>query len=585
MTTFKLLLEKRIIRRFRRSRAFSRFKGTLNRHVAAPFLRGILHPSGIQEHRSFPALRLLWDMPNPPLLSVLMPIYKPDLGLFKKAVSSVQRQCYPNWELCLVDDGSNDEHLISTFQNLEGDARIKVFRFKMNEGISAAINKAAALANGSYFGVLDQDDELHSSALLEYARVITRNPEVDIIYCDEDKIDEKGRFCSPWYKSDWNPDMALSFNYVMHFVLYRSSLFRALGGTRTRFDGSQDYDLLLRAVEKTGHIHHIPKILYHWRISAGSIAGGPEAKPHVFVKGLAALNDALHRREIQGSAEHAPDAWKGVYRVRRKINRPHTTSILVLLTGNPDRPLPLFRSIAALIPSADREIICMDPSIPEAGKTTMVHNIPITCVASPDKALNNVPAYFNAMARKARGDFLLFLDDTMEILSSETHFALLEQGQRSEVGAVGGKVFYPNGFLEQTGIILGPFGLFAYANRASPDDVGYVGIKRMIANYSAIMGLGMMTRRLLFFELGGFDEQYDNYCWDADYCLRLRERRFLITSTPYATFRHYIPARPTHLGISSQDTAIFKKRWHHVIDNDPYFNKNLSRLREDFWPG
>lgn len=514
-----------------------------------------------------------------------MPVYRPDIALLEKAVSSVQKQYYPNWELCLVDDGSNDEHVSGMLRKWKGDIRIKVLHSKINEGISAAVNKAAALANGSYLGVLDQDDELHPGALLEYARVIARDPKVDIIYCDENKIDEKGHFCSPWYKPDWNPDLALSFNYVMHFVLYRSSLFHDLGGARTRFDGSQDYDLLLRAVEKTQSIHHIPKILYHWRISEGSIAGGPEAKPHVFVNGLAALDDALRRRGIQGSAEHAPDAWKGVYRVRRKINRSCTTSILVLLTGNPAEPTPLFRNIAALIPSAGREIICMDPSAPDPDKTSVPPDLPFTYVASPQNTADRSPACFNAMARKARGDFLLFLDDTMEILSSETLPALLEQGQRPEIGAVGGKVFYPSGLVEHTGIIMGPFGLLGYANRATPDDVGYIGIKRMIANYSAVMGLGMLTPRLLFLQHGGFNEQYHRHCWDADYCLRLRERGLLVTSTPYATFRHHIAARSTPLVISAQDKAVFKRRWPYVIDNDPYFNKNLARSREDFCPG
>ena len=574
-------LGKRISQRVRRIRLVSYFEKRLKRNLIDPLFRAIIHPSNL--NKSSFGLRLFFHIRNPPLLSVLIPVYKPDLLLLEKSIASVQKQFYPNWELCIVDDGSNDEQVTSTIRKLSEDKRIKFFRSEENKGISAAVNKAAAMAKGEYLGVLDQDDELHTGALLEYARVIQHDPEVDIIYCDENKIDETGEFCWPWLKPDWNPDLALSFNYVMHFVLYRSSLFHALGGMRPRFDGSQDYDLLLRAVERTKRIRHIPKIRYHWRMSKNSIATGPEAKPYVFVNGLAALNDALRRRGIQGTAEHAPDAWDGVYRVRRNLQHPCLTSILVILSAKGPRPSPLLRSLESFVSKEEREIICMDLSSSTAEGADMT-TIPYTCVNRVENAENRMPACFNAMAGKARGDFLFFLDDTMEIASSETLHALLEHGQRPEVGAVGGKIRYRNGLVEHTGIIMGPFGLLGYANRATPDDAGYVGNKRMIANCSAVMGLGMLTPRLLFLDQGGFDERYRRYCWDADYCLRLREKKFLITFTPYAILKHHVDVQHLPYAIPPQDRDLFRKRWQYVIDNDPYFNKNLSRSREDFWP-
>lgn len=517
-----------------------------------------------------------------PIISILIPVYNTPSEILKKCLDSVLKQSYQKWELCIVDDGSTRSDVRAILKNYsQKDSRICLKFSHSNGGIAATINKAAGMAVGKYIGVLDHDDELEPSALLEYAHLIEKHPDADLIYCDEDKIDESGNHCDLWFKSDWNPDLSLSFNYVMHFAVYRRSLFRKVKGVRKKYEGSQDYDLLLRVTEITKRIYHIPKILYHWRMGSGSIASAVEAqqaKPYVFVHGLAALNDALAQRGIEGTAEDAPDAWKGVYRVKRNIVKPLSCSIVVCFYGDHIALSRLLNSIANHVPMESYDLlICMHSS-----RTINKNDFPERVRWIEYNDLRPIPRVFNMGAQNAPGEVLWFLDETMELTSAESYTCLLEHVQRKEVGAVGGKIYYSNGLIEHGGIILGPFHLLGYAHRATSDNPGYAGLKNMICNYSAVMGLGMMTMRSLFTSVGGFDKGYETAYWDVDYCLRLGNIGYQITYTPYAKFRHHIPVKPIHEMIVEPDAAYFRKRWQSMIDYDPYFNPNFTRDLEDF---
>ena len=302
--------------------------------------------------------------------------------------------------------------------------------------------------------------------MLEYVQMIEKHPDADLIYCDEDKIDESGNYSDLWFKSDWNPDLSLSFNYVMHFAVYRRSLFWKVKGVRKKYEGSQDYDLLLRVTEITKRIYHIPKILYHWRMAPGSIASAAEAeqaKPYVFVHGLAALNDALIRRGIEGVAEDAPDAWKGVYRVKRKIVKPLSCSIVVRFYGDHTALSRLLNSIANHVPMESCEtLICLHSPL-----TINKNEFPERVRWIEFNDLCPITSAFNLGAKNASGEVLWFLDETMELISAESYTCLLEHVQRMEVGAVGGNIYYSNGLIEHGGIILGPFQLLGYAHRAT----------------------------------------------------------------------------------------------------------------------
>ena len=531
---------------------------------------------------SFPAEDWLWlkAFRIRPVMSVLMPVYNTDPDVLKRSIESVLNQVYKKWELCIVDDASERAEIKQILKYYsKKDSRIRVRFSDKNEGIAVTINKAAQMASGEYIGVLDHDDELEPLTLFEYVRLINAHPDADCIYCDEDKIAENGKYCYSWFKSDWNPDLSLSFNYVMHFAMYRRSLFKAIGGVRKDYEGSQDYDLLLRASEKTDKIYHIPQILYHWRMGSYSIASGPEAKPDVFVKGLAALNDALRRRNISGVAEDAPNAWKGVYRVKRNIVRPLSCSVVIRSYGNESA----LNRVSDSLPSdmISEILVCVHSSVSSnTDRISGSYKGKIRQIVFEDS--DNFPNAFNTGARQASGEILFFLDETLELISPESYICLLEHVQREEVGAVGGKIYYENGLMEHGGIILGPFDVLGYAHRATPDGPGYAGLNAMICNYSAVMGLGMMTRRKLFLDRGGFDHIFERAYWDADYCLRLRQKDYLITYTPYSKFRHYIPVKAIHEMVVEPESSYFRQRWQNMIDSDPYFNANFSRLVENF---
>lgn len=516
-----------------------------------------------------------------PLLSVLIPVYNTDIPVLKACLDSVMKQVYENWELCVVDDASPDPNVWRTLEDYaKREKRIRLFRSPENGGIAATINRAAAMATGEYVGVLDHDDMLAPSALLEFVDIANQHPDADLIYCDEDKIDDAGRHVDPWFKSDWNPDLVLSFNYVMHFAMYRRSLFEAVGGVRREYEGSQDYDLLLRATERTERIYHIPKILYHWRMGPGSIASGPAAKPAIFARGLAALNAALERRGIDGMAEQAPNAWQGVWRVRRTIAEPRFCSVLAIARRGGAVTRRLLDSLVGSFPPGDCEILLMP--LPGAA---LPKRIPANArLVEPLRGTEHLsdPGAFNLLADAANGDLLLFLDDTMAAIRRESYRALVEQAQRASIGAVGGKILYANGLVESAGVVFGPYGAMGYAHRATPDNPGYAGLKAMIGNYSAVMGLGMMTRTETFQENGGFDERFAEALWDADYCLRLGERGSRITYTPYAEWIHHVPIQPVERLFHEQESLLFRERWCKVIDNDPFFNPNFSRELEDF---
>ena len=544
--------------------------------VDAEPLKSLFHESSEEGLKWFLSYRK-------PLMTILMPVYNTDPETLRKSIESVFCQVYKKWELCIVDDASTRPHVKSLLQNYASkDPRVGLRFSHTNQGIAATINKAAEIACGDYLGVLDHDDELDPMTLFEYVKTINEHPDADCIYCDEDKIDEEGNYCDPWFKSDWNPDLSLSFNFVMHFAIYRRSLFEKVGGFRKAYEGSQDYDLLLRVSEKTDRIYHIPKILYHWRMGQASIASGPEAKPHIFVKGLAALNDSLKRRGIDATAEEAPDAWKGVYRVKRKITKPLSCSILVVFYGDLGSLSRLLDSIVSNMPLSNFEVlVCVHSSLDlDKNEFSMQYRGDIKWVEFDGS--KSVPRAFNMGVYQASGDVVFFLDETMELISAESCSALLEHVQREAVSAVGGKIYYGNGLVEHAGVILGPFNLLGYAHRATPDTPGYVGLKDMICNYSAVLGLGMMTRKKLFMDIGGFDEKLERAYWNVDYCLKLRELGYLITYTPYAKFRHHIPVKAIHEMIVEPEAALFRSRWQHIIDRDPYYNPNFSREVEDF---
>jgi glycosyltransferase involved in cell wall biosynthesis len=532
-------------------------------------------------------LRALGDVTRTPLISILLPVHDPPIEILRRCLESVARQVYRRWQLCAVDDGSRNPEVSRVLEEYAAqDDRIGFQRVEANAGIAATINLAASRARGLFCGVLDHDDELSPFALFEFVRLLSHQPHADLVYCDEEKIDAEGRTVERWHKPAWNPDLALSFNYVMHFALYRTSLWRQLGGLRESAEGSQDYDLLLRASEATDRIHHIPRILYRWRLGDRSIAGDPQNKPAVFEAGIAALNDALERRGIAGAGEPAPDAWPGVYRVRRRIDRDCASTAIVVAGAGQSALHRTLGSLEARVPADLRSrLLVVVSAVADAGLSEEAARKAYAgeLVWVAEEASVSLSHRMNRAAARSQGEILLFLDDQLTLASDDSFEALIEQAQRPEVGAVGGKVFYETGLLEHAGVILGPFGVCGYSHRATPDGHGYAGVNCMIGNFSAVMWRGMMTRRSVYSALAGFDESLRTAYFDVDYCLRLRQRGYLVTYTPYSRIEHAVPVARIEEMVVEPDATQLRARWGAAIEADPYFNPNFSRHREDFF--
>jgi GT2 family glycosyltransferase len=516
-----------------------------------------------------------------PTITVVLPIYRPNLAHLARSIASVREQTYPRWQLSICDDGSADAGVRRLFEELRGDCRLRISIHESNRGISAALNTALGVAAGDLVCFLDQDDEIHPDALAEIALAVAREQDVDLLYTDEDKLDENGEHCEPFFKPDWSPDTLLSQMYVGHLLAARRSLVELVGGFRPPFDGSQDYDLVLRLSEQARRICHLPRVLYHWRKLEGSTSQRYTAKPWAHRAARAALQSALVRRGEQ--AEVVDGVVEGTFRVKRRIRRNALVSVIIP-----------FRDGAELLQR------CLDTLVREGGyenwEAILVDNQswePETsgflCTlddrrmrVEPYPHTFNYSALNNWAARQAKGELLLFLNSDIERGSAGWLAAMVEHAERPEVGAVGARLLYPEGCVQHGGVVVGIHGLAGHAFRFCPEAAaGYYGHAKIIRNWSAVTGACMMVRRGVFEEVGGFDEALRVAFNDIDFCLRVRERGYRIVYTPFAELLHN---ESMSRGVASdrQEIVTMLRRWGERLATDPYFNPNFSQRREDF---
>lgn len=516
-----------------------------------------------------------------PLISIIMPVYNVERRWLEKAIGSVLAQAYPDWELCIADDASTEPHVREVLSFYEGqDSRVKVKYLDGNLGIAGATNKALSLATGGFIGLLDNDDELAPEALLAVAKLLDRHPDADMVYSDEDKITVDGKRCQPFFKPGWSPDLLLCHMYTCHFGVYRRSIMEKIGGFRQGFEGSQDYDFVLRFTEETDRVYHIPEVLYHWRIIPGSTADSYDVKGSDDAS-LRALSEAAGRR-YAGSAERG--IWPGTFRVRRPLEEGHRVSIII---PTRDRARLLKKCVDSIRRTADYpayEILVVDNRSVEAATRKLLEEIAGTggCRVLSYDAPFNYAGINNMAAREAAGDVLLFLNNDTEVVSREWLVPMLELATRSDVGAVGAKLLFEDDTIQHAGILLGAGGIANHAFYRHPAGrESYFNQADTIRDCSAVTGACMMTRKELFHEAGGFDEANCPIAFnDVDYCLRLRERGYLIVYTPHAVLYHY---EAVSRGSKDDPEALYmEKRWGELLSNDPYFNPNFSRDRFDF---
>jgi glycosyltransferase involved in cell wall biosynthesis len=522
-----------------------------------------------------------------PLISLVVPVFNPPETYLRAMLGSVLLQLYRNWELCLADDASTAPHVARLLtEHAAQDPRIRVVFRPANGGISAASNSAIDIATGEFIAFLDHDDVLPLPALYRVAREINRYPAADLLYSDEDKITPRGRRYDPHFKSDWNPDLFLSQNMISHLGVYRAALVRRVGGLRSEFDGSQDYDLALRVIEETSaeRIRHIRSILYHWRAASGSTARYFEQKPGASVRAQNAVEDHLRRRGVRAEIVSVPGpAFRAVYYA---LDTEPRVSVIIPTRDCSDLLSRCVRGILEKTDYRNLEVMIIDNLSEQEATRIYLEQIgadPRVRILQYQQPFN-FSLINNWAANQAGGDILLFLNNDTEPIGATWLRHMVVNACRQEVGAVGAKLLYPNDRVQHGGVILGLTGVAGHFHRnRQVGDAGYFGRALLQQNLSAVTAACLATRRDVFFAVGGFDSDHLPIAFnDVDLCLKLRERGYLVVWTPLAQLYHHETASrdldltPERYQKFLRENNFMRSRWGHILDCDPYFNPNLS---------
>ena len=511
-----------------------------------------------------------------PLISIITPVFDTSVPWLEEAVESVLAQAYENWELLLIDDGSSASDLLNALPTLVArDGRFTLARLEEHKGISAASNQGLGLARGEWVAFLDHDDVLEPDALFQIVRLLQTHPDADLIYSDEDKLAENG--CdAPLFKPDWSPDFLLSYNYVGHLTAVRREIVQKVGGLRSEFDGAQDYDLFLRVTQQSDRIHHIPRVLYHWRRSETSSAISVRQKPGQLDASRLAIEDHLQRR---GEPSHVAVDWRThAFCIRRELVAAKKISIIIPFRSEPEQLRRGVESLTSATRYPNYEIVIVgSEDMPDKATDYlpgMAHRLLRFSGAFNDSAVRNFAI------QQTDSPWLLFMDGNIEAIEPDWLTIMAEHIQRPEVGAVGGRLLNPNDTIEHAGFVLGVNGIAQPAFRGFPAE--HPGANRQLQvtrNCSAVSGTCMLTRRDVLKEVGGFDESLPESLADVDLCLKMQRADYLIVYTPFAKL--YWHARQ-HDRIDTRGDGIMRERWPDVLQRDPYYNPNLSRERADF---
>src|SRR5882724_1379734 len=524
------------------------------------------------------------SLPVRPRFSVLMPVYDTKEKWLRRAIESVREQLYPDWQLCIVDDASTRPAVRRVLDAAAGsDPRIRVAFRKKNGHISAASNDALALAEGDYVVLLDHDDELAPHALYMMAEEIVAHPELEVAYSDEDKIDAFGDRYEPHFKPDWNPDLLASQNYFSHLTCYRTSLVRRLGGFREGYEGSQDYDLLLRATAGVPEnaVRHVPHVLYHWRSADGSTAANARNKRYAIDAALKALRERYPRAEV------SEGPFPTTYRVRHPLPaHPPLTTLIVPTRDGRALLEQAIRSIREKTEYPRFEIVIVDNQSTDPATLDYLKSLETTGQARilRYEAPFNYSAINNFAVREAHGDVVCLLNNDVEVIEPEWLTELVSHAIRDEVGAVGCKLLYPDRTIQHAGVIAGLFGVGGHVFKQLPAEApGYFGRAQLIQNLSICTAACLAIRKSTYLKVGGLDEENLRIAFnDVDFCLRVAKAGFRNVYTPYAVLYHHESATrgyedtPEKQERFQREVELMKARWAGVLETDPAYNPNLS---------
>ncbi|MEY2509864.1 MAG: hypothetical protein QOE26_627 [Verrucomicrobiota bacterium] len=528
-------------------------------------------------------------LPRHPLISIILPVYNPELRFLEAAIDSIRDQIYERWELCIADDASTDPQIRPFLEKTAAmDARIKLTFREKNGHISACSNSALALATGDWCALLDQDDAFAEHALALVALEIDRHPNAGLIYSDEDKIDEDGLRSNPFFKPDWNPELFLGQNYINHLGCYRTDVLHEISGFREGLEGSQDYDLALRCIDRLRpeRVRHIPRILYHWRMVGGSLAAIPDAKPYAKEAARRAIADHCKRQGMPGEVVPCPENAES-HRVIHALPEPAPLVSIIIPTRDRTELLKCcVESIRTRTDYSPFEILIVDNGSVEEEtfrffrEVERDEHIRVIVEGGPF----NYSRLNNRAAKQARGDILFFLNNDTEIEDASWLTEMVSHAARAEVGAVGARLWWPDGTLQHGGVVLGLGGVaghaFPHIPRGHP---GYFNRAMLQQNSSAVTGACMAVRKSVFEELKGFDEVNLGVTFnDIDFCLRLTQRGYRAVWTPYANLIHHESASRGHQRTREEQEEFeravdyMQTTWGAELMHDPFYNPNLS---------
>ncbi len=536
--------------------------------------------------------------------SILVPLYNTPQEFLTAMLDSVINQTYGNWELCLAD-GSDDAHnyvgqVCLEYQKEDkgrtgGKERIVYKKLEKNEGIAGNTNRCLAMATGEYIGLFDHDDIIHPSVLYEYAKVINEQ-EADYIYCDETtfKNNDINRMLTMHFKPDYAIDNLRANNYICHFSVFYRHLLDGNELFRTKFDGSQDHDMILRLTDKAKKVVHVPKLMYYWRSHAGSVASGIQAKTYAVDAAKGAVADHLRKHGFEHFKITSTRAFETIFKISYQIIGNPKISIII---ANKDHEPDLRRCITSILEKStydNFEIIVVENNSETAEiqkyYEELKENEKVKVITY--QGAFNYSAINNLGASKAEGEYLLLLNNDTQVITVNWMEELLMYAQRNDVGAVGAKLYYGDKTIQHAGVVLG-LGAHRTAGHSHymqhRENLGYMGRLCYTQNVSAVTGACLMVSKALFEKAGGLEESFAVSLNDVDFCIKLREMGYLNVFTPFAELYHFESAsrglddKGEKAERYNEESARFREKWKEVLaKGDPYYNPNFSLDRSDF---
>ena len=550
-----------------------------------------------------------------PLISILVPLYNTPEKFLRDMVESVLAQTYSNWQLCLAD-GSDAEHIelvsriVKEYQDKDGKNRISYMKLEKNEGISGNTNHCLELAKGEYIGLFDHDDILHPEVLYWYVKAINEE-KADYLYCDETtfKGNDINKMITMHFKPDYAIDNLRANNYICHFSVFKRTLLDGTELFRTKFDGSQDHDMILRLTDRAEHIVHIPKLLYYWRSHAGSVASDINAKPYAIEAAKGAVADHLRRHGYDHFKITSTRAFETIFKISYEVVGTPKISIVI---PNCEHAEDLKRCIDSIYEKSvydNYEIIVVENgskgseikgyyeelkngSLKDIVKVVDFYENGLHLNADGSKPAFNYSAVVNYGVSKSTGEYIVLLNNDTQVITVNWMEELLMYAQRSDVGAVGAKLYFPDRKIQHAGVVL-KLGAHRTAGHShygqAGMNLGYMGRLCYAQDVSAVTGACLMVSRAKYDEVGGFDEGFQVSLNDVDFCLKLRDKGYLNVFTPFAELFHYeslsrgLDLEGENAKRYEAESEHFRTKWKKVLDKgDPYYNPNFSLDRSDF---